>query len=267
MIKIPYEEHKQNMIKHFSRPTTNALKNLSFYRSETGFKGIKYINEQLKPNSVLDVGCGMNNFKNVINNLTGIDLIDYKKVHDGVNGADIVEDVFDFYAREKPNFDMIYCVGALNFGNEETICKMLQVFKEIVGPGGRIFGHVRPGTFKNHERDKKFGFYHYPWTKKEIERISKLVGIEVIDMKVETTSLEQMDNDMLREYRNIFLEIGATREPLDNGNIDESIPYQGREQMLEQFNNQYNLRFDKIKFDLRIQSVGIRPRLKVEFVV
>ena len=43
MIKIPYEEHKQNMIKHFSRPTTNALKNLSFYRSETGFKGIEYI--------------------------------------------------------------------------------------------------------------------------------------------------------------------------------------------------------------------------------
>ena len=57
MIEIPYEEHKQNMIKHFSRPTTNALKNLSFYRSETGFKGIEYVNEQLKPNSVLDVGC------------------------------------------------------------------------------------------------------------------------------------------------------------------------------------------------------------------
>ena len=71
------------------------------YRSITGAPGVKYINEKVKPNSVLDVGCGANKFKEHISGLTGIDLLEYRDFGHST-GPDIVDNVRNFYLKEHP---------------------------------------------------------------------------------------------------------------------------------------------------------------------
>ena len=77
------------------------------------YSGLKLIDEvnDLNPRSVLDVGCGYNEFKGKIHNLTGIDPYNDR--------ADYKISIMDFRANEK--FDVILCLGSINFGSSEKI--------------------------------------------------------------------------------------------------------------------------------------------------
>jgi 2-polyprenyl-3-methyl-5-hydroxy-6-metoxy-1,4-benzoquinol methylase len=68
------------------------------------YSGLKLIDEvnALNPRSVLDVGCGYNEFKGKIKNLTGIDPYNDR--------ADYKISIMDFRSNEK--FDVILCLGS-----------------------------------------------------------------------------------------------------------------------------------------------------------
>ena len=117
-----------NLKRHFSDFSNPVLRNFSMYRSCTEL-GVKYINEKVKPNTVLDVGCGANKFKEHIPGFTGIDLLEYRDF--GHPTADIVDNVRNFYIKEHPKFDMIYCVGTFNFGTLEDMYMNFDIFTKM----------------------------------------------------------------------------------------------------------------------------------------
>ena len=77
----------------------------------SGYSLVDYVNNQ-KPSSVLDIGCGYNRFKNKIDNLIGIDPYN--------DCADIKVSIEDYNTAP---FDMVLCLGSINFGDEKTIDK------------------------------------------------------------------------------------------------------------------------------------------------
>jgi hypothetical protein len=70
------------------------------------YSGLKLIEEvnALNPRSVLDIGCGYNEFKGKIRNLTGIDPYNDR--------ADYKISIMDFRSNEK--FDVILCLGSVS---------------------------------------------------------------------------------------------------------------------------------------------------------
>ncbi len=264
---LSYEEHVENMRQHFTNVITYGIRHLSHYRSSTGLAGIEYINNKLKPNSVLDVGCGMNKFKELLPNLTGVDLVDYRACdkYGNATGADWFGDVMDF---NQPH-DMIYCVGALNFGSEATILKLLDKFKTL-SKTGRVFGHVRPGQKEDINRDKQAGFLHYPWTMAEVERITDLAGYEIVNLKVESTSVTDMPDDIITLYKSFFdtkmkeTDYEKIHESDNDKCIDPNIPYHSKSYIHKVVQNEYCRRFEKESYNSNIEITGVRNRLHVE---
>ena len=76
----------------------------------SGLALVDQINE-MKPRSVLDVGCGYNEFKGKINNLIGIDPYNVR--------ADYQVGLMEY--RPQKQFDIIMALGSINFGGRNKI--------------------------------------------------------------------------------------------------------------------------------------------------
>ena len=185
-----------NLKRHFSDFSNPVLRNFSMYRSCTGAPGVKYINEKVKPNTVLDVGCGANKFKEHIPGLTGIDLLEYRDFGHPT-GPDIVDNVRNFYLKEHPKFDMIYCVGTFNFGTMEDMYMNFDIFTKMAP---RIFGHARPGGPGDDKRAKKAGYPYYQWTFDEVHFWAKEFNMDVINIEAEHTDVSMMTDEHLQMY-------------------------------------------------------------------
>jgi SAM-dependent methyltransferase len=109
---------------------------------------------KVNPNEkVLDVGCGFNEFKKHIPNLVGID--PYNKC------ADIMVSIEDFECVEK--FDVIFCLGAINFGSQDLIRKQIQKMVSCLKDGGKIYWRQNPG-YKDHQNRECLNIDFYNWT-------------------------------------------------------------------------------------------------------
>ena len=80
------------------------------------------------PKNVLDFGCGYNQFKPRIKNLTGIDPFN--------ENADYMVDILDFNVDEK--YDHMIVFGSLNFGDEADIRTRFKKLYSLLDVGGRI---------------------------------------------------------------------------------------------------------------------------------
>ena len=82
------------------------------------YSGLTLVDEinNLNPNAVLDVGCGFNEFKGKIHNLIGIDPYN--------NKADIKVKIEDYTPNQL--FDVIICLGSVNFGSTDKIFRELE---------------------------------------------------------------------------------------------------------------------------------------------
>jgi len=100
----------------------------------TGWEIVNQINS-LNPKSVLDVGCGYNQFKNKIQNLIGIDPFNAS--------ADYMIDILDYNVDDK--YDVIIVFGSINFNDYEEIdARMSKVFG-LLSDGGKLFMRANPG--------------------------------------------------------------------------------------------------------------------------
>lgn len=107
---------------------------------------------------VLDVGCGTNPFKGLIKNLVGID--------PATQEADIITTIEDYKPTEL--FDIAFCFGSINFGNDLTILKQISSVVNCLKETSTIYWRCNPGL--NDHKDElceKINFY--PWT---FERLS-----------------------------------------------------------------------------------------------
>ena len=122
----------------------------------SGYTLVDYINNQ-KPSSVLDIGCGYNRFKGKINNLLGIDPYN--------DAADIKVSIEDY---NTVPYDIVMCLGSINFGDEKTIDNQLEKIHTIFRREA-IF-RVNPGI--PHDWADYGDITWYPWSVDKINNIA-----------------------------------------------------------------------------------------------
>jgi SAM-dependent methyltransferase len=137
------------------------------------YSGLKLIDEvnALNPRSVLDVGCGYNEFKGKIQNLTGIDPYNDR--------ADHRISIMDFRSNEK--FDVILCLGSVNFGSQDKITAEIAKTVHLLEDGGTIFFRVNPGV--SHARPESRWIEFFAWNVPFIIELAEKFNLKVLDIR------------------------------------------------------------------------------------
>lgn len=109
--------------------------------------------------TILDVGCGFNEFKSKKLNLVGIDPAN--------DCADVKVSIEEFKTMDK--FDVAFCLGSINFGSEETIINQITCVIDCLKPKAKIYWRCNPG-YADHGNEECKLIEFYPWTiEKHIE--------------------------------------------------------------------------------------------------
>lgn len=140
----------------------------------TGWSIVEEINKQ-NPKSVLDFGCGFNQFKGRVSNLIGIDPYN--------NCADYMVDVLDFKV-ENESFDHIIAFGSLNFNSRDEIDLRFRKLVELLMPMGKIYFRANPGiSWPN-------GPYVdiFPWDFETVYELSKKYNLNLISFKKDSNN-------------------------------------------------------------------------------
>ena len=126
---------------------------LAWDTRKTGKELLKKLNK-LNPSCILDVGCGDNEWKQYFGDkLLGID--PYNTNADMQVG---VMDITEGYG----TWDVVMCLGSINFGDELTIKAQVQRAVDLCKPGGKLFFRCNPGITHGNEHAKWVDFY--PWS-------------------------------------------------------------------------------------------------------
>ena len=155
--------------KYFSKYWQNDMKKWKY----SGLALIDEVNS-LKPRAVLDVGCGYNEFKGKIDNLIGID--PYNDLADFKTGT------LDYKTDDK--FDVILCLGSVNFGNRDKIIAEMEKCVELLADGGTMFFRVNPGV--QHDKPEAKWIEFYAWNVPFIIELSNMFNLDILDIRDDT---------------------------------------------------------------------------------
>ena len=155
--------------KYFSKYWQNDMKKWKY----SGLALIDEVNN-LKPRAVLDVGCGYNEFRGKIDNLTGIDPYN--------NLADIEVGTLEYKTDQK--FDVILCLGSVNFGSREKIIAEVNRCVDLLADGGTMFFRVNPGV--QHDRPEADWIEFYAWNVPFIIELSNMFNLDILDIRDDT---------------------------------------------------------------------------------
>jgi hypothetical protein len=136
------------------------------------YSGLSIIDEvnALNPTHVLDVGCGYNEFKGKIQNLTGIDPYN--------NRADIMVHTLEY----KTNilYDVVICLGSINFGSTDKIIKELQKVVGLTKQGGLVIFRANPGI--QHKAFESQWIDFFDWNTSFIVNIAQTLKCKVVQL-------------------------------------------------------------------------------------
>tara|TARA_Y100001935_G_C17270864_1_gene491853 strand:- start:240 stop:923 length:684 start_codon:yes stop_codon:yes gene_type:complete len=137
------------------------------------YSGLKLIDEinSLNPTSVLDLGCGYNEFKGKIPHLVGVD--PYNK------NADIQQTILEYNPGKQ--FDVIIVLGSINFGSTDKVFAELEHAVELCAPGGTMFFRVNSGVL--HEAPESDWIVFYPWNANFIQNCADHFGVDILDLR------------------------------------------------------------------------------------
>ena len=155
--------------KYFSKYWQNDMKKWKY-------SGVQLIDEvnSLKPRAVLDVGCGYNEFKGKIDNLIGID--PYNDL------ADFQVGTLEYKTDQK--FDVILCLGSVNFGSRSKIIDEVAKCVKLLSDGGTMFFRVNPGV--QHDRPEADWIEFFGWNVPFIIELSEMFKLKVLDIRDDT---------------------------------------------------------------------------------
>jgi hypothetical protein len=124
------------------------------------------IAEKIKPHErVIDIGCGFNEFKPMIGNLVGIDIVNPK--------ADVVVDLEHYETDEL--FDVAFCLGSIQYGDDDDMTRQIGKVANILKPSGRIYWRSNTGV-RDHKNEMVKIVPYYPWTKQKHEQYAEQFG-------------------------------------------------------------------------------------------
>lgn len=134
-------------------------------------KSGKSLVDKVKANeTVIDVGCGTNPFKQLIPNLIGVD--------PAFDQADYKCTINDFNIDKK--FDVAFCLGSINFGDVEHIENQISKVVSLLNDSARIYWRCNPGQ-QDHPSEECKQINFYPWSIEEHIRLSNKFGFKLIE--------------------------------------------------------------------------------------
>ena len=152
--------------KYFSKYWENDIKKWKY----SGLALVDEVN-RLKPRAVLDVGCGYNEFRGKIDNLIGIDPYNDRADHE----------VGTLEYRTDQKFDVIMCLGSINFGSRDKILAEIGRCVDLLEEGGTMFFRVNPGVQHNKPEAKWIEFF--AWNVPFIIELSEIFNLKVLDIR------------------------------------------------------------------------------------
>jgi len=155
--------------KYFSKYWQNDMKKWKY----SGLALIDEVNS-LKPRAVLDVGCGYNEFKGKINNLIGID--PYNNLAD--------HEVGTLEYRTDQKFEVILCLGSVNFGSRDKIIAEVSRCVNLLAEGGTMFFRVNPGV--QHDKPEADWIEFFAWNVPFIIELSNMFNLDILDIRDDT---------------------------------------------------------------------------------
>jgi hypothetical protein len=120
--------------------------------------------------TVIDIGCGTNPFKNVIPNLVGID--------PAFDQADYKCTIDEFNTEQR--FDVALCLGSINFGSVNDIERQISKVVSLLKSPGRIYWRCNPGQ-QDHPDPGCEQINFYPWSIEEHIRLSEMFGFKLVE--------------------------------------------------------------------------------------
>jgi len=152
--------------KYFSKYWENDIKKWKY----SGLALVDEVNS-LKPRAVLDVGCGYNEFRGKIHNLIGIDPYNDK--------ADFEVSTLEYKTDQK--FDVIMCLGSINFGSKDKIIAEIGRCVDLLADGGTMFFRVNPGV--QHRKPEAKWIEFFGWNVPFIIELSDMFNLKVLDIR------------------------------------------------------------------------------------
>lgn len=144
---------------------------IHFKSRQTGQKMVDTINAMGDNVTIIDVGCGDNEFKQFFGDrLIGLDPYN--------EHADLKIGIDDLKTDKK--FDVVLILGSLNFGDETTINRQFVKAYKLCKPGGKIFLRANPGITHDHEKAKWIDFYE--WSFEKVESLAEAMGATIDEM-------------------------------------------------------------------------------------
>ena len=153
---------QEELNKYFS---TQWVSNLNQYK----YSGWAIADKIQSDESVLDVGCGFNEFKSRILNLVGIDPANDR--------ADYRISIEEFNTVDR--FDVALCLGSINFGDKLTIMRQIACVVNCLKPTARIYWRCNPG-YADHGNEMCKDIDFYPWSIEEHVKLSELFGFKLM---------------------------------------------------------------------------------------
>lgn len=137
------------------------------------YSGLAIVDEinNLKPQRVLDFGCGYNEFKGKIDNLVGVDAYNPK--------ADINSSILEYETSDK--YDAVICLGSINFGTVDKIYNELKKAVSLTNTGGLIFLRVNPG--RQHDAPEAQWIDFFNWDSTFILNAANQLDCEISKLK------------------------------------------------------------------------------------
>lgn len=140
------------------------------------YSGLAIIDEinDMRPRSVIDIGCGYNEFKGKIDNLVGIDPWNSR--------ADLQSTVEHLDSDIK--YDVAICLGSINFGSTDKIVKEMTAVVNVVADGGLLYFRVNPG--EQHDAPEAKWIQFYKWDPTFISNIAKHLNCKLVMLRQDT---------------------------------------------------------------------------------
>jgi hypothetical protein len=136
----------------------------------SGFALAEKVNA-LSPRFVVDAGCGYHEFRGLIRNVIGIDLVN--------PAADLVCRIEEAPIKDGA-IDVVLALGSVNFGDEEDVAADLSTVAGWLRAGGMVFIRANPG-----EPLPDPSIVVFPWNRERIIQLGNRVGLTVASPIVE----------------------------------------------------------------------------------
>jgi hypothetical protein len=137
---------------------------------------VKNISSKIRDSEcVLDVGCGYNPFKDKLLNLYAFD--------PAINCGDEMCSLEDF-DNNGELWDVILCMGSINFGTIEHIHNQVAKIVSILEPGGRIYWRQNPGH-ADHNNEQCNAIPFFPWDIQLNYKLAEQYGCTIRDIQID----------------------------------------------------------------------------------